>query len=363
MYRFNILFLIFTIFLKLHLSLTDQCVITKFEDVSNVVATCKDIVINNLIVPEGQQLTLQLTEGSTLVFRGTTLFEYFVWTGPLMIISGNNITVIGEPGSSLDGQGPLYWDGQGTWGTTKPRFLTITATNAILESINIKNCPVGCTSVYKSENLTIRNWKIDNLQGDEGVASENKFGHNTDGIGIKMSKNILVEDSIIYNQDDCIGLNSGTHLIVRNMFCHGSHGLSLSVATATIEDVIIENSIITMAENGIHIKTHVNAGDGLIKDVLYRNITMLDCKYYGINIQQNYVNLPAGQPEDGPPKNNIPIHNLTMSNIYGSVQSGAVPVFILCAEDGCFDWTWEGVEIYGTAQDNCTNFTPDGYEC
>lgn len=70
-------------------------------------------------------------------------------------------------------------------------------------------------------------------------------------------------------------LITAKNITVRNLFCHGSHGLTLSGTNATIEDVVFENSVITMAENGIHVKTHILDGDGLIKNVVYRNITIL----------------------------------------------------------------------------------------
>ncbi|KAH0999741.1 hypothetical protein HUJ04_008123 [Dendroctonus ponderosae] len=154
------------------------------------------------------------------------------------------------------------------------------------------------------------------------------------------------------------------NVTVRNLFCHGSHGLTISGTNSTIEDVLFENSIITMAQNGIHVKTHVLDGDGLIKNVVYRNITILDAKNYGISVEQNYLNLPAGQPQDGPPSNHIPIYNLSMQNIYGNVLSGGIPVFILCADEGCFDWKWENVNILGDNQNNnCTGYAPEQYEC
>lgn len=52
-----------------------------------------------------------------------------------------------------------------------------------------------------------------------------------------------------------------------------------------------------------------------------------------------------------------------MKNIYGNVLLSAVPVYILCADEGCFDWKWEGVQIYGANNDNCTNYIPEGYNC
>lgn len=69
-------------------------------------------------------------------------------------------------GSVIDGRGPLWWDGQGTWGSKKPKLFKIQVTNAILDGIHIKDCPSLC-SIVNGENIVIRNWVIDNLEGDE----------------------------------------------------------------------------------------------------------------------------------------------------------------------------------------------------
>ena len=89
----------------------------------------------------------------------------------------------------------------------------------------------------------------------------------------------------------------------------------------------------------------------------------LDVKNYGINIQQNYRDLPDNVPEDSPPSDKILIHELELIDIHGVVQYGAVPVYILCAKDGCYDWRWKNVNLYGGGHDNCTNYKPYGYEC
>jgi hypothetical protein len=60
---------------------------------------------------------------SEVVFEGNTSFGYAEWSGSLFSVSGTNITVKGAPGSFLDGQGALYWDGLGNGGgVTKPKF-------------------------------------------------------------------------------------------------------------------------------------------------------------------------------------------------------------------------------------------------
>lgn len=59
------------------------------------------------------------------------------------------------------------------------------------------------------------------------------------------------------------------------MFCHGSHGLSIRGVGAVVENIWFSDSIMTMCENGIHVKTATNGGEGLVKNVTYQNITIL----------------------------------------------------------------------------------------
>jgi polygalacturonase len=74
------------------------------------------------------------------------------------------------------------------------------------------------------ENIT-----LDNRMGDapnsrsEGRAA----GHNTDGFGFASSDNVILRDSNIWNQDDCVAITSGTNIKVSGLYCHGGHGLSI----------------------------------------------------------------------------------------------------------------------------------------
>lgn len=92
-------------------------------------------------------------------------------------------------------------------------------------------------------------------------------------------------------------------------------------------------------------------------------------------IEQDYENgSPTGTPTDG-----VPITELTISDVTGSVADGAAPVYILCAS--CSDWvsflgfartldglltniqTWTDVAITGgTTSTECEGI-PSGASC
>lgn len=362
---------IFGVFLVVSVALvySEVCTVLEFSNVQNAVQTCNDILLENVTVPGGETLKLHLQDGTRVTFRGITKFGYALWEGPLIEINGTNITVAGEDGSIFDGQGQLYWDGQGEWGVVKPKFFTIQLHNSTMKNIYVLNTPVHCVLLTDSSNVELSNWTIDDSAGDKDVAPE-KYGHNTDGFDVFNSTNIVVKDAFVYNQDDCVAVRSGNNITIENFYCHGGHGLSISAGWSndsffinTLTNVIIRNSQLVGGRNGIHIKTHIDAGKGLIANVTYENITFSEMEYYGINIQQNYKNLPeqnTSYPVD--PDNNIPIKNLELKNIQGSVQSNAIPVYILCADEGCFDWNFFNVTVEGIKDNRC-NYVPSNFTC
>ncbi|KAJ8957033.1 hypothetical protein NQ317_008340 [Molorchus minor] len=299
-----------------------SCTVTSYSEVSNALSSCSDIAINDIEVPAGETLNLNLKDGAKLTFNGRITFGHQEWDGPLMAIKGNEITVTGSQGHVIDGEGALYWDGLG---------------GAVIDG-----------------------WTIDVSDGDT------QGGHNTDGFDISASTNILVQNSVVKNQDDCVAVNQGSDMVFSNLQCSGSHGLSLSVGMSktsydanVVSNLTFIDCTVTNSQNAIHVKTHKDAAEGAVKDVTYQNIKFSDISNYGINIQEDYANGGSTGEAIG----NIPITNLRMINIEGTVGSNAMPVYIFCGEGGCSDWTWSEVSVTGGSKDSTCNFTPSGYTC
>ena len=74
-----------------------------------------------------------------------------------------------------------------------------------MTNLNIKNTPVQAVSIASSTGLTITGMTIDSSAGDT-----NSLGHNTDGFDIGTSSNVIIDGAKVYNQDDCVAVNSGT---------------------------------------------------------------------------------------------------------------------------------------------------------
>ncbi|XP_050304520.1 polygalacturonase-like [Anthonomus grandis grandis] len=343
--------------------LKETCTVTSFDAVSTAVSSCSNIVIQGITVPANKTLALNLTAGTTLTFEGTITFAHSNWNGPLVQVSGSNVTVKGASGSVLDGLGAQYWDGLGDNGVTKPKFFRIKTTGgSLLENINLLNCPIQCVSINGASNTVLNKWTIDVSAGDSAG------GKNTDGFDVSGSSDITVQNTEVKNQDDCVALNQGSNMIFKNLTCSGGHGLSLSVGQSskngsanTLTNVTFTDSIVLNSRNGIHVKTHTDAGTGSIDLVTYQNIQFSGITHYGINVQEDY----KGGKSTGSPTSNIPITNLNLQNVTGSMSGGSnsMPVFILCGSTGCSSWTWSTVSIANGTKSNSCNFTPSGFSC
>ena len=172
-------------------------------------ASCATIVLSSVAVPSGTTLDLsKLADGTSVIFEGTTTWGYEEWAGPLLQIEGSGIKVSGASGATLNPDGARWWDGEGSnGGKTKPKFFAAhnLDSSSTITNLHILNTPVQAVSINGANGLTITDMTIDNSAGDSGA-----LGHNTDGFDIGSSSNVVINGAKVYNQDDCVAINSGT---------------------------------------------------------------------------------------------------------------------------------------------------------
>ncbi|KAG6019730.1 hypothetical protein E4U41_003128 [Claviceps citrina] len=319
------------------------CTFTNPADVLKKKFSCSTIILKNMFVPAGVTLNMNdLKDNTHVIFDGKMTFGYKEWAGPLINIAGNNILIEGTPNSVLDGQGQRWWDNKGTnGGKKKPQFFNAhNLVNSNIRNLNLLNTPAHSMSISASTTLGIFNVTIDNRLGDT------KGGHNTDGFDVGTSTGVYISGARVWNQDDCLAINSGSNITFTDGFCSGGHGLSIGSVGAKsdnqVKDVKILNSKVVNSQNGIRIKT-IAGGKGLVSDVTYDNIVLSDIEQYGIVIQQDYLNgRPTGKPTKG-----VPIKNLTVSKVTGNVKAGGTNVYVLCGN--CEKWNWsENKVVDGT---------------
>ncbi|KAJ5301721.1 hypothetical protein PENANT_c002G11477 [Penicillium antarcticum] len=323
--------------------------------------SCSTIVLSDVAVPSGTTLDLSdLEDDTTVIFEGETTWGYEEWDGPLLQIKGTGINVKGASGAKLNPDGSRWWDGEGgNGGVTKPKFFYAhDLSSSTITDLYIENTPVQAVSVNGCDGLTITDMTINNEAGDSAG------GHNTDGFDIGSSSDVTITGATVYNQDDCVAINSGTGITFENGLCSGGHGLSIGSVGGrddnTVETVTFKGSTVKNSVNGIRIKAKEDE-TGTIKSVTYSDITLESISDYGILIEQNY---DGGDLDGGTPSTGIPITDLTIENITGTdaVDSDGYNIVIECGDGSCSDWTWSDVAVTGGKTYSCEN-VPSGASC
>lgn len=271
----------------------------------------------------------------------------------MISISGKGILVQGSAGHTIDCAGQRWWDGKGgNDGKKKPKFFSAhNLINSNIKSLHVLNTPVQAFSINSVTNLGLYDINLDNSLGDT------QGGHNTDAFDVGSSTGVYISGAIVKNQDDCLAINSGTNITFTGGNCSGGHGLSIGSvggrSSNIVKTVRILNSKVSNSDNGVRIKT-VSGAAGSVSDVKYDNISLSNIAKYGIVIEQDYKNGgPTGTPTAG-----VPITDITINKVIGTVASSGVNVYVLCA--ACSNWTWTNNAVTGGKRTKKNEGVPPG---
>ncbi|CAK4310737.1 unnamed protein product, partial [Aphanomyces euteiches] len=215
-----------------------------------------------------------LKDGATVTFTGTTTFGTKLWDGPLILLTGTNLKVTG-PGT-LNGQGEWYWpQGQSV---SRPVFFRLTHVDqSTLSGFTIHNSPYRTFSVLNSVNTLITGLTLDSKAGDSQAK-------NTDGFDLSRNTGVNITHNIIFNQDDCLAMQSSTNTLFAYNSCTGGHGISIGSiggpavdSSDTVNGLTVNNNKIIDNTNGLRIKTIIDL-KGLVTNVKYIDNTLTNVK-------------------------------------------------------------------------------------
>jgi len=327
---------------------SSNCVgtISSLSDVSAAVK-CTTVNINAFTVPAGETFSLDLLQGTTVNVFGEIQFGNKSWAGPLFEVKGQDITFNGN-GQLWDGGGPFYWDGKGTnGGVTKPRPMMKIAISGTLSDVHVLNSPAHCFAITNPGPLVVNNVTLDDSQGNYPNANSKGLpaGHNTDGFDVAGS-DIIIKNSVVINQDDCLAIKRGQNISFENNYCDGGHGVSIgSISSDTVVDgVVISGNTVVNSQQAFRIKTDKDATNSRVTDVTYSGNTAINCTSYGVLITQSY---PATL---GTPGNGVTISDISFSQgtTDVSVKSGAKVAAVNCGKGSCTgNWNWAGLQTSG----------------
>ncbi|KAK7045558.1 hypothetical protein VNI00_007390 [Paramarasmius palmivorus] len=279
--------------------------------------------------------------------NGDVTFGVANWDGPLFTVSGKDITFNGN-GHKFDGNGPEYWDGLGgNGGVTKPAPMMKIKISGVYQDVVVLNSPARVYSVSNPAPLLMTSLTIDNSLGDQpNDKSDGKAaGHNTDGFDCS-TQNLVISNSQIHNQDDCLAINKGSNITFTGNTCTGGHGISVgSISSdAVVSDIHITNNKVIDNDQALRIKTKSDATSASVSGVTYSGNTATGCKRFGVIIDQSYPST-LGTPGTG-----VIISDVTFSGETSdiSVGSDAQRVAVNCGTGSCTGtWNWSALKVSG----------------
>ncbi|KAH0589170.1 hypothetical protein H2248_004936 [Termitomyces sp. 'cryptogamus'] len=252
------------------------------------VASCSSVVIpKDTTLNIATRLNMTGLCDKTIDLQGTLRFAPDIpyWTGNGFFISfqtqitfwlfgGRNILLKG--GGTLDGAGQAWYDALSANSTLlRPIILTVSQANgAVVENITMINSPEWHNLIIESENVLYQNVTIN------AASTSSNRPANTDGWNIYRSDGVTIRDSVINNGDDCVAFKpNATNVLVSNLDCNGSHGISVGSVGQfpgvfdIVKNVTAINIKMSNAENGARIKAWAgpNVGSGIVENITFQN--------------------------------------------------------------------------------------------
>jgi polygalacturonase len=191
----------------------------------------------------------------------------------------------------------------------------------------------------------------------------------SDGWDIYRSSNVAITNSYIINGDDCVCFKpNSTQIPVENLYCQGSHGISVGSlgqyagTQDIVANVLVKNITMVSAENGARIKAFGGSssatstsggGNGYVQNVTFENFECTTCGY-SIIIDQCYE---ASSSTCASYPSLVLINDIHYINVTGTGTKSKEVVSLVCS-DICEDITATGTYLVGTSGSSeyyCTN--------
>ncbi|KAF9501315.1 glycoside hydrolase family 28 protein [Pleurotus eryngii] len=323
----------------------------------------------------GTRLNMTGLSNKHLSLKGTIKFTPDIpyWTGnaffipfqtqvTFWLLGGKNLRVDG--GGTLDGSGQIWYDTFASNSSLlRPIVLTLfQATDVVVENINMINGPEWFNLVNEGKNIVYNNLHI-----DARSTSSHRIS-NTDGWNIYRSDNVTIQNSVINNGDDCVAFKpNATNVLVSNLQCNGSHGISVGSLGQfpdmfdIVENVLARNVTMTNAQNGARIKAWAGqgVGAGRVKNITFQHF--VESKVDNpVVIDQCYMTSASACAQF---PSNVFISDIFFNDISGT-SSGSLVAALSCSPDGrCSDINVNDFTVKapsGTSKLTCQNVNVTG---
>ncbi|CAE6457455.1 unnamed protein product [Rhizoctonia solani] len=284
----------------------------------------------------------------------------------IWLFGGENIVMDG--GGTIDGSGQSWWDARpGNASLIPPLTLVVHQShNVRISNITFYKTPKWANLVQESSDVVYEYITVNSVSNSTADMRE------TDGWDTYRSDGITIRDSVIHNGDDCVSFKpNSTNIVVRNLQCTESHGISVGSlgeipgVKDVVRNIYVDNIWMGKSENGVRIKTFAgqNRGYGIVDNIIYTNFHNVN-NDYPITIDNCYktsvancTTYPSG----------IKINNVFLRNITGtsSGKYNSTVASLVCSPGACGPIYLQDINLsppsnYSTASYTCLNLNVTG---
>ncbi|KAH7377381.1 pectin lyase fold/virulence factor [Pyrenochaeta sp. MPI-SDFR-AT-0127] len=258
-------------------------------------------------------------------------------------LGGTDVNVYG--GGTLDGNGQVWYDlyAKNIYILRPILFGAIGLKGGRIEDLKFRYSPQWYTLVANSSDVVFSNIDIAG-----GSVSKNP-AKNTDGWDTYRSDNIVIQNSHIDNGDDCVSFKpNSTNIIVQNLWCNGSHGISVGSLgqypkeVDYVKNIYVYNISMSNASDGARIKVWPGSpsalsgdlqgggGSGAVSNITYDGMVLSNVDY-AIEITQCYGQKNLTLCNQFPSK--LTISDITIKNFSGTTSKKYDPLigYLVCS--------------------------------
>lgn len=300
-------------------------------------------------------MTLELAEGATLL-GSSDLQKYPVmryrfegWETECYASlintkegSQSNIAIVGKGTINASGRELFHKEMAENKGK-RGRAVCLRNTKGIqIKDVTIRQSPAWCLHLIYCEDILIEGVSVHTKYDEEGKLYADIF--NGDGIDIDSCKNVVIKDSLIASQDDCIAIKSGKdeegrrvgipteNVEITNCTLKYGFGVAMgSEMSGGIRKVSVRDCCFEDTYSFASIKAPRGRG-GIVEDIHYANITHYnhskehqDCKWFrgSLYVDMFYSVEEYDAAKAEPVNEGTPIfRNLTFENITTETIAG-----------------------------------------
>ena len=292
----------------------------------------------NLHLPKSITAVQAAVNSSNALTYSTALY-WFKLAGPSIdFIGTSNVT-----NGWIYSYGQAWWDANPVNGTgivARPHLMSFNTTNGSLQHFKSRK-PIAWGVQLIGNDITVSDAVVD------AYSTTDSFPFNTDAFDVT-GTNIRILNSVIFNGDDAIAIQSGAHdiLFEGGTIGYQSHGMSIGSlgqnqgSFANVSNIKFNDVTVINAVYAARFKSWIG-GQGLAKNVTWSNIRTYNVTF-PIFVTQTYFNQGSNQTQlengatSGRPNNStVQMSDFTWENFIGSINTFQ-PGDGSCVTDPCW---------------------------